>query len=173
MSSPFNNQHCRSRRMSPLCHAPWHVRTHSPFHPSLSPLTKLAWAPHHIPRHRPRTGIRRAEKFVLAMCVRLCAIGRDRGAHWMPETTDALVPAVPGAMCCLLRSWSACVLCHFWGAGCIYHYYRCYKTPSSLPESGRNAWWNTSEVNIRGVFNPSGTDSLRSRYKTVFCLMTR
>ena len=97
MSSPFNKQHCRTRRRSSLCHAPWHVRTHSPFHPSLS--TKPTLAPHqHIPRHRPRTVIRCAEKFDFVMCARLCAIGcsgRGRGAHWMPETRRRIYSLLP------------------------------------------------------------------------------
>ena len=97
MSSPFNKQHCRTRRRSSLCHAPWHVRTHSPFHPSLS--TKPTLAPHqHIPRHRPRTVIRCAEKFDFVMCARLCAIGcsgRGRGAHWMPERRRRIYSLLP------------------------------------------------------------------------------
>ena len=49
-------------------------------------------------RLRPRTVIRRAEKFDLVMCARLCAIGRSgrgRGAHRMPERRRRVYSLLP------------------------------------------------------------------------------
>ena len=71
MSSTFNKQHCRTRRRSSLCHPPWHVRTHIPFHPSLS--SKPTLAPHqHIPAFDPEP-LYVARKSLTSSCAQDCA----------------------------------------------------------------------------------------------------
>ena len=83
------------------------MRTHTPFHPSLS--SKPTLAPHqHILRLRPRFVIRRAEKFDFVMCARLCAIGcsgRGRGAHWMPERRRRIYSLLPRRARCTRVCW--------------------------------------------------------------------